>query len=213
MCSSDLLPFASGIGDSGTGNSSTIFNSNENKALTAFSAASGYKTIAGKKAFKITAKPSDTSFTLDSVDGLAIDDVVSYSTLSTSSTAWKEVQDLAKITSITDKTIVLDTTIPTTLTQELIAANQSSTNRIACRLWVNAKPEIGTYDLSTKANARGQEIKALGEASDVGGKGNTVTAPYGAAINSENKVDAESSFAFNSGNTIETNAIDRKSVV
>ena len=195
------------IGKAGTAKFSEIFNDYEsNKALTQYSSASGYKTIAGKRAFKITAKPSDTSFTLDSIDGLAVDDVVSYSVLNTAN-AWKEVQDLAKITSITDKTIVLDTTIPTTLTQEIIAANQSSTNRIACRLWVNAKPEIGTYDLSTKANARGREIKALGEASDVGGKGNTVTAPYGAAINSENKVDAESSFAFNSGNTIETNAI------
>lgn len=201
------LPFASGgVGDSGTGDSSTILNSDENKALTAFSAASGYKTIAGKKAFKITAMPSTTSFTLDSVEGLAVDDVVSYSVLNTAN-AWKEVQDLAKITSITDKTIVLDTTIPTTLTQEIIAANQSSSNRIACRLWVNAKPEIGTYDLSTKANARGREVKALGEASDVGGKGNIVTAPYGAAINSGNKVNAESSFAFNDSNTIETNAI------
>lgn len=202
------LPFASGgIGDSGTGDSSTIFNSDENKALTAFSAASGYKTIAGKRAFKITAKPSDTSFTLDSVDGLAVDDVVSYSVIAKNTTSWKEVQDLGKITSITDKTITLDTPISTTLTQELIAANQSSTNRIACRLWVNAKPEIGTYDLSTKANARGRENKALGEASDVGGKGNIVTGPYGAAINSGNRVDAETGFAFGAGNTIESGAI------
>lgn len=201
------LPFANGgIGDSGTGNSSTIFNSDENKALTAFSAASGYKTIAGKRAFKITAKPSDTSFTLDSVDGLEVNDVVSYSVIE-NATSWKEVQDLGKITSITDKTITLDTPIPTTLTQEIIAANQSSTNRIACRLWVNAKPEIGTYDLSTKANARGRENKALGEASDVGGKGNIVTGAYGAATNSGNRVDAESGFAFGVGNTIESGAI------
>lgn len=203
------LPFT-GVGNSGIGSSSTVLNSDENKALTAFSAASGYKTIAGKKAFKITAKPSDTSFTLDSVDGLVVGDVVSYSIpqsgSGTSSVAWKEMQDIAKITAISAKTITLDAAIPNNLAAADIANYQSSTNRIACRLWVNEKPEIGTYDLSTKANARGRECKALGEASDVGGKGNVVTAPYGAATNSGNKVDAENGFAFGGGNTLEQSA-------
>lgn len=200
------------IGKAGAAKFSEIFNDYEsNKALTQYSSASGYKTIAGKKAFKITAMPSRTSFTLDSVEGLSVNDVVSYSIpqsgSGTSSVAWKETQDIAKITAISAKTITLDTAIPNNLAAADIANYQSSTNRIACRLWVNAKPEIGTYDLSTKANARGREVKALGEASDVGGKGNIVTAPYGAAINSGNKVNAESSFAFNDSNTIETNAI------
>ena len=203
------LPFT-GVGNSGTGNSSTVLNSDENKALTAFSAASGYKTVAGKKAFKITAMPSRTSFVLDSVEGLAVGDVVSYSIpqsgSGTSSVSWKETQDIAKITAISAKTITLDAAIPNNLAAADIANYQSSTNRIACRLWVNAKPEIGTYDLSTKANARGRENKALGEASDVGGKGNIVTAPYGAATNSGNKVDAENGFAFGGGNTLEQSA-------
>ena len=200
------------IGKAGAAKFSEIFNDYEsNKALTQYSSASGYKTIAGKKAFKITAMPSRTSFTLDSVEGLSVNDVVSYSIpqsgSGTSSVAWKETQDIAKITAISAKTITLDTAIPNNLAAADIANYQSSTNRIACRLWVNAKPEIGTYDLSTKANARGRENKALGEASDVGGKGNTVTAPYGAAINSGNKVDAESGFAFGNDNTLEQSAI------
>ena len=200
------------IGKAGAAKFSEIFNDYEsNKALTQYSSASGYKTIAGKKAFKITAMPSRTSFTLDSVEGLSVNDVVSYSIpqsgSGTSSVAWKETQDIAKITAISAKTITLDTAIPNNLAAADIANYQSSTNRIACRLWVNAKPEIGTYDLSTKANARGRENKALGEASDVGGKGNIVTAPYGAATNSGNKVDAENGFAFGGGNTLEQSAI------
>lgn len=206
------LPFANGgVGDSGTGNSSTIFNSDENQALTAFSAASGYKTIAGKRAFKITEKTSTTSFTLDSVEGLAVGDTISYSIpqrgSGTTSVTWQELQDMAKITAISGNAITLDTAISDNLAAADITNYQNSDNRIACRLWVNEKPQLGTHDLSTKANARGREIKALGEASDVGGKGNTVTAPYGAAINSGNKVDAESGFAFNSGNTLKTEAI------
>ena len=199
------------IGKAGAAKFSEIFNDYEsNKALTQYSSASGYKTIAGKKAFKITAMPSRTSFVLDSIEGLAVGDVVSYSIpqsgSGTSSVSWKETQDIAKITAISAKTITLDTAIPNNLAAADIANYQSSTNRIACRLWVNAKPEIGTYDLSTKANARGRENKALGEASDVGGKGNIVTAPYGAATNSGNKVDAENGFAFGSGNTLEQSA-------
>lgn len=199
------------IGKAGAAKFSEIFNDYEsNKALTQYSSASGYKTIAGKKAFKITAMPSRTSFTLDSVEGLSVNDVVSYSIpqsgSGTSSVAWKETQDIAKITAISAKTITLDAAIPNNLAAADIANYQSSTNRIACRLWVNAKPETGTYDLSTKANARGRENKALGEASDVGGKGNIVTAPYGAAINSGNKVDAENGFAFGGGNTLEQSA-------
>jgi hypothetical protein len=167
--------------------------------------ASGDGCVAGKRAFKITAMPSTTSFTLDSVDGLAVGDVVSYSNIfsgsGTASAVWRESQDLSKITAISNTTITLDSDIYS-LTPTDVNNFQSSTDRIACRLWVNAKPEIGTYDLSTKANARGRGCKALGDGSDVGGKDNVVTSPYGAAVNSSNRVDAESGFGFGSGNTL-----------
>lgn len=208
---SNLDPSSGGIGKDGDGENSTIFNDYENnKALTQYSTASGCKTIAGKKAFKITAMPSTTSFTLDSVEGLTVGDIVSYSYAfsgsGTTSIGWKEGQDLAKITAISGTTITLDSEIQG-LTATDIANYQSSSNRIACRLWVNAKPTIGTYDLSTKANARGRENEALGEASDVSGKGNIVTAPYGTATNASNKVDAESGFAFGTDNILEQTAV------
>lgn len=121
-----------------------IFNDYENnKALTPFSHAEGIQTIAGTYAFNILAwDESNKTYTLDSVEGLAVDDIFSVK--------WNTSYiNYGKITAIEDNIITVDNIV--------INAENFETKK----LFIIEKPMIGTEPFDEAAHTEGYKTQAV----------------------------------------------------
>ena len=183
-------------GQKGTGENAEIFNDMTNIATGEYSHAEGYNTraisnnssahgkstIAGSKAFKITIFDDSTkTYTLDSVEGLAVGDVFSLKLKN-------NYENYGKITAITDNVVTVDNYV----------AQETEGDDL---FRIVAKPEIGTVDFGMGAFVEGESNKATGENSHAEGKGNT---SYGKYAHTEGKGNSASYAAHAEG--VNTNA-------
>ena len=186
----------SAVGKKGTGENAEIFNDMTNIATGEYSHAEGYNTraisnnssahgkstIAGSKAFKITTFDDSTkTYTLDSVEGLAVGDVFSLKLKN-------NYENYGKITAITDNVVTVDNYV----------AQETEGDDL---FRIVAKPEIGTVDFGMGAFVEGESNKATGENSHAEGKGNT---SYGKYAHTEGKGNSASYAAHAEG--VNTNA-------
>ena len=120
-----------------------IFNDYNNKAIGEFSHAEGTETIAGTYAFNITAwNKSNRTYTLDSVDGLAVGDVFSVK--------WHTSHiNYGRITAIDGNTITVD---------EIIINEENFSPK---KLFIIQKPTIGTEPFDKGAHAEGWNTQAV----------------------------------------------------
>lgn len=165
------------VGKKGTGVNSLIFNDTNNissgnfsvamgggnKAISSYSSAYGYNTIAGSNVFKIV-EFDDTNkiYTLDSIEGLAVDDVFS---LLLSNGVY---MDYGKITviDVTNSKITVDT----------YKTNPDTTSTHYLR--INKKPQIGTTGYGNCSSSEGVGTKALGSSSHAEGNNTQALGSY-----------------------------------
>lgn len=137
------------------------------QALSNSSFTHGSGTIAGSKAFKITAfDDTNKTYTLDSVEGLAIDDVFNLYLKYGGTT--EERCNYGKITAIdtSNKKVTVNNYLKSEDTE------QSNYFRIA------EKPKIGTQDFGTQAFAEGSQTIASGDSSHAEGEKNYALGSY-----------------------------------
>ncbi len=149
-----------------------IFNDYENnKALSKHSTVLGENNIAGLRGFAVFAIDVDAkTYTLDSVDGLAVDDVFSV-------IMNEDVVDAGKITAIdTENNIVITD----------IFAGDSLTTDSTNYFFIKAKPEVGTQDIGVCAYAQGENNKALFPYSHAEGAFNEALGHYSHAEGRQN---------------------------
>ena len=126
-----------------------IFNDyDNNKAISKYSSSHGTNNIAGSKGFKIMAfgGTGDQTYTLDSVEGLAVNDVFSL---------WltNNYDNYGKIISIdsTNKIVKVDNYVD----------DEGRTDNRGNMFGIADKPEIGTQDFGEGAFAEGYDTKAV----------------------------------------------------
>lgn len=147
-----------GVGQK-TADGGEIFNDYENnQGLSDKSHAEGTETIAGSKAFIVqsytaatTAYESYPTFTLDGIEGLAVDDIYSLS-----ASGWKNAEEIGKIVEISGNTVKV-TAVPSDI------GNVDFT-QITCYFRITAKPTVGSTAFGTAAHSEGYHTysEALG---------------------------------------------------
>ena len=155
-----IIQLGGGIGKE-TINGGEIFSDYiNNKALSEYSTALGENNVAGLKCFIITAIDANAkTYTLDSVNGLAIDD--EFSVIMS-----KSVINAGKIIAIDTQNNIVTT--------DIFAGNSlmtSDTNYF----FIKTKPEIGTQNIGNCAYAQGRDNNAFGYYSHAEGRENIVS--------------------------------------
>ena len=192
-----------------------IFGDYENnKAITPNSIANGENTIAGRRGFTfVGTNKENKTLTLDSIYGLEVGDVISYSNLTQvyPNGSWNipaSCQDVNKIVAIDveNNVITLETDLPTNypdgeFNPEIDGMSEKSrTSRLAFKVWINTKPEIGTSDISFRAFAAGDRTNASGDGSFVAGRESNAQGDYSVALGYKNNAVGQQSFGVGYGN-------------
>lgn len=198
-----LIPEDEAAGRKVNAGGGEVFNDYaNNNAIGSCAHAEGYLTVAGRKAFKIYSVDREAkTFKLDSVAGLEVGDVVSYNIRVSGdgvlTPGWTSIPDATEITGIdsANKTIKVGG-INSAITNELI--KDYSTNGYV-GLWVNKKPEAGTYTGAGHGHAEGVRAWAIGGTSHAEGNKTVASGVYAHAEGDGSIASGESSHAEGAG--------------
>lgn len=192
----------------------SIARSTQYESIGQNSFAVGLNTLAGSKAFTILSINSNNkTFTLDSVEGLEVNDV--YSAFLVNNTTSKQFENYGKIEAINGNVVTVD--IFPTVTEIVTAdsyINDAGYDSEENSFRIILKPTVGTRTIGANTFASGSGSKALsknsvafgvgntahGSHSFVAGSGNTVNYAS-AAFGRNNKAIYDQSMAFGGGNT------------
>lgn len=174
----------------GIGEQSIVLNDLENNVAAAKNSLStGTTTMAGSKAFLITAcNQQEKTFTLDSVEGLAVHDIYSIS-----ASGYANVEDIAEIVEINGNVVKVEH-LPVedgigygNAVPKSDALPENFPQGLAAPYFrITAKPNIGTQTIGEAASAFGKETIAEMDASFVTGRGSKSLGKIGVAMGKNN---------------------------
>jgi hypothetical protein len=174
-----------------------------NKAVGTNSIAMNSNNVAGLRGYKILrVDTASNALVLDSIYGLEVGDVVSYSIFDSAAGGWRPGIDnniIAEVNTILNRI---------TLTNAIDGVYDGITveSRLAYRLSVREKPWLGTDTVSARAFAAGRDSIASGDGSAVFGRNNKAKGDYSLVLGRNGAVTGEASFAANVSNTVEADA-------
>lgn len=160
-----------------------------NIAIAEFTSSSGKNTQSGSKAFLITAcNQQEKTFTLDSVEGLAVHDIYSIS-----ASGYANVEDIAEIVEINGNVVKVEH-LPVedgigygNAVPKSDALPENFPQGLAAPYFrITAKPNIGTQTIGEAASAFGKETIAEMDASFVTGRGSKSLGKCGVAVGGKN---------------------------
>lgn len=178
------------------------------KAISAKSAAFGFNTQAGSFAYTVTAlDPVAKTFTLDSVEGLEVDDIytVDLSFYKADGTATEEIYaNYGKITAISADNVVTVDTFPSDVARYRVPdepyIDENGLDGEENVFRVIAKPNVGNRAIGTKSFAIGNSSQALSKNSVAMGKACIAYGAHSVAIGYDNKT-AYAATSFGRSNT------------
>jgi hypothetical protein len=160
----------------GVGDSSVVLNDLE-------------KNDAGLRGYVIQSISGNTIY-LDSVEGLAVGDVVSYSTYDYAQSGWRPGIDNGIISSVGANSITLTTSV-----SGFTMSCPTHDSRLAFKLSVRSKPWLGTADVSKRAMSIGRYTMATGDTSFTSGRETKAKGDYSSASGRLTEATGEASMA------------------
>ena len=179
----NTLPFNGGVGDK-TLEGGEIFNDyNYNQALGTFSHSEGTQTQAGSKAFTVLGIDKENrTYTLDSVEGLEVNDIYSVALYFSNATA-NQKENVGKITAINAENNTVTVDVFYTEEDREFASPESYINEFGVdeernTFRIIAKPLVGTRNIGFGTHSEGQESQALAKGSHAEGDACVAYGPW-----------------------------------